>query len=319
MLTHAHQRPAPCRGGFTLIELLVVLVIMGILAGLAIGMLGTSGTQARIAQTQTILKHLDAIIGQRTEAFRAANVKKIVQGFEVAYESASGNMALTIQDRKAAEILVRKNLFRQLFPTEPRDLWGMDGAEMTADDAPQATQIDNTWTAPELLYWSMTQGTSYGLAPVTLDGIPASAVSQSSNGRSIFVDAWGEPIRLYRWPTELVTSANLPTGRTLIPGLPATTNKDPDDPLKVLEKNTKFSSFAMPPVTTFNMQIGATTINARAFSHDDYHDVEAYHTPLLISAGPDRALGLDEPDSEPHAVVSDAAAVSDNITNRQGR
>ena len=316
MLTHVPHRSTPRAGGFTLVELLVVLVIMAILAGLAIGMLGTSGTQARIAQTQAILKHLDAIIGQRTEAFRTANIKKIVQGFEVAYESAPMNMALSAQDRKAAEILVRKNLFRQLFPTQPEDLWGMDRSEGTDDDAPQATQIDNTWTGPELLYWSMTQGTTSGLSPVTLDGIPSSAIAPSPAhaDRMVFVDAWGTPIELFRWPTGLVTS-HTATARILIPGLPAQTNKDPDDPLKVLEKNTKFSNFAMPPVTTFSFRPGMSTLSARAFSTDDYHEKESFHTPLLVSGGPDRTIGI----SGDHADNVDNAAVSDDITNRQGR
>lgn len=304
-------------GGFTLVELLVVMVIIAILAGLGIGLLGTSGTQARIAQTQTTLKYIDAIIGQRTEAFRAAKLTKIVEEFELSYEAA--NMGtFNAQDRKAAEILVRKNLFRQLLPVVPEDLGGMDrDLATTGDNSPQAIQIDDTWTGPELLYWSLTQGTAYGLSPATLDGLPSSAIAPSPvhADRTVIVDGWGTPIQLFRWPTGLMTSANRAYAKALIPGLPATINKDPDDPLGVLEKNTKFSNFAMPPVSTFPLSVSMATINAKAFSEADYHERQAFHTPLLVSAGPDRGMGI----TGDHADTVDAATVADNITNRQGR
>lgn len=316
MQTTRTSRTLPRSGGFTLVELLVVMVIIAILMGLGIGLLGTSGTQARIAQTQTTLKYIDAIIGQRTEAFRAAKLTKIVEEFELAYEAAHSGVSFNAQDRKAAEILVRKNLFRQLFPMEPDDLGGMDRDLMTsADNSPQAMQIDAMWTADELLYWSLTQGTAYGLSPVMLDGLPSSAIQQKTNGRTILVDGWGQPIKLFRWPTGLMTGANQPYAKQLIPGLPAQTNKDPDDPLRVLEKSNLFSSFSTMAPTTFTLDIGGTTITARAFSHDDYHDAQAFHTPLLVSGGPDRTIGL----TEDHASNPDPATVADDVTNRQGR
>lgn len=301
-------------GGFTLVELLVVMVIIAILAGLGIGLLGTSGTQARVAQTQTTLKYMDAIMGQRTEAFRATDLTKIVEQFEKAYEAANMGAAFTAQDRKAAEILVRKNLFRQLFPTKIEDLYGMDGVSGTWDDHPQAMTVSG-YTAPELLYWALTEGTAYGLSPATLDGLPSSSIAQSANGRNILVDAWGTPIQLFRWPTGLMSSANRAYAKALIPGLPSTTNKDPDDPLGVLEKNKRFSNFATPPVSTFDLRLAMSTISAKAFSEADYHERQAFHTPLLVSAGPDRGMGI----TGDHADNVDAATVSDNITNRQGR
>lgn len=306
--THARS------GGFTLVELLVVMVIIAILMGLGIGLLGTAGTQARVAQTQTTLKYIDAIMGQRTEAFRAADLTKIVEQFEKAYEAANMGSSFTAQDRKAAEILVRKNLFRQLFPTKIEDLYGMDGVSGTWDDHTQATALSG-YTAAELLYWSLTEGTAYGLSPATLDGLPSAAISQSANGRNILVDGWGTPIQLFRWPTGLMTSANRAYAKALIPGLPATINKDPDDPLRVLEKNSKFSNFAMPPVSTFALSLSMSTINANAFSEANYHERQAFHTPLLVSAGPDRGMGI----TGDHADTVDAATVADNVTNRQGR
>lgn len=329
MHSTSHHRPtSPRSGGFSLVELLVVMVIMAILVGLGIGLLGTAGTQARIAATQTTLKHIDALITQRTEAFRAAKLTKIVEEFELAYEAANSMQSFSAQDRKAAEILVRKNLFKQLFPMKVEDLYGMDGVPETADDPairkrvyplPTMPVMEPAWTPAELLYLSMTEGTAYGLSPVTLDNIPASAIVPSPNDptgkRMIFVDAFGTPIQLFRWPTGLMTAANLPVARALIPGLPATTNKDPDDPLRVLDKNVKFSGYAMPPATVINLEIGGSPVMANPFFEDDYHEPEAFHTPLLISGGPDRRVGV----SGDHADSVNAADVTDDITNRQGR
>ena len=56
--------------GFTLVEILVVLVIIAILAGLAFRLLGTAGTQARIARTQVLLKQLDDSVLRALSALR---------------------------------------------------------------------------------------------------------------------------------------------------------------------------------------------------------------------------------------------------------
>lgn len=302
------------RSGFTLIEILVVMVIIAILVGLGIGLLGSAGQQARIAQTQATLKHLDAIISQRTESFRTANLSKIVDSFITFFKNANSMATISPQDRKAIEILVRKNLYKQLFPMKPADLYGMDGNSGTWDDAPNATSIDNTWTAAELLFWSMTQGTAYGLSPVTTDGIPSNAIATSPNNsnRRIFVDGWGNPIEFYRWPTRLI-SGNPTTARILIPGLPSPTNKDPDDPLKVISNTSMSNKFA----TTFSMSNGMSTLMMQPFTSAAYHDLNVYHTPLLVSPGPDGDSGITSELAE--VTMANTGAAADDITNRQGR
>lgn len=318
MKTHRHPPSVTCRRGFSLVEMLVVMVIIAILFSLGIGLLGTSGQQARIAQTQATLKHLDAAIGQRIEAFRTTNLSKVIDNFITYYKNANSMATISPQDRKAIEILVRKNLFRQLFPMKPADLYGMDGNSGNWDDAPNAMSIDNTWTAAELLYWSLTQGTAYGLSPVTLDGLPSSAIAASpaNADRRIFVDAWGKPIEFYRWPTQLVNELvnnNVPAARILIPGLPTGNDltKDPDDPLKVINNTSMANKFA----SNFSMSNGTTTLTMLAFNATNYHDINRYHTPLLVSPGPDGVSGLNAPLGQ----VADLSAVSDDITNRQGK
>lgn len=306
------RRPANRAGGFTLVEILVVMAIMAILISLGIGLLGTSGQQARIAATQTTLKHLDALIKQRTEAFRTANLTKVVDNFITYYKTANSMASISPQDRKAIEILVRKNLFKQLFPMEDTDLYGMNGTVGDWDDAPRAADV-NGWNGPELFYWSMTQGTAYGLSPVNIDGIPSAAIvpSPANADRMIFVDAWGNPIEFYRWPTQLM--ADTVSARILIPGLPAELNKDPDDPLKVISNASMGNKFR----STFSLSDGTTTLMMNPFNAANYHDLNVYHTPLLVSGGPDGKTGLDK--SNKLAPVLDQGAVADDISNRQGK
>jgi hypothetical protein len=58
-----------------------------------------------------------------------------------------------------------------------------------------------------------------------------------------------------------------------------------------------------------------------AIGFTNYRDRNFYHCPLLVSAGPDGALGLGEPvsslASERLGAVLDADSALDNITNRQ--
>ncbi len=120
-------------------------------------------------------------------------------------------------------------------------------------------------------------------------------------------DAWGNELRFYRWPTRLVNnhdSATAPLSITWGSGAPRETlffdapsgeldlMVDPDDragylattaPLYDAEKD---ELFILPPVEFF-------------------HDPNTWHTPLLVSAGPDGILGIAEPNiAEPVPPVS---------------
>jgi len=57
----------------------------------------------------------------------------------------------------------------------------------------------------ELLYFTLVYSTSYGSAAVDSDRFTNREVADTDNdGLPEFIDAWGQPLRYYRWPTRLV-------------------------------------------------------------------------------------------------------------------
>lgn len=356
--SHRHLSP---RSGFSLVELLVVMAILAMLCALAYGVLGTAAGRARVAATQATLKNLDAQIRQKTEAFRTASFSKEVDRFVSQFNAANGANPITIQERRAVEILVRKNAFKSMFPQREEDLWGFDGVEDTptvwatggGDDAPLRRQMYDTmgglkagsWksqngypngmpagTPPdgvttaaiekaessELLYLALTKGDAYGLMPVSLDSLPPRAIGDTDqDGNPEILDDWGEPVQFYNWPTQLMQNAVM--AKLLIPALPGDVSRDPDDPLKVLSGPTMSRARF---TNDYNMTVAGTANPKKGFSATFYHDWDSYHTPLAISAGPDRILGIHPPNSTGQQrlcqIVTDAD-VNDNISTRQGR
>lgn len=360
------HRHSSVRSGFTLIELLVVMAILAMLFALAYGVLGTSAARARVAATQATLKNIDAQIRQKTEAFRTANFSKEVDRFVSQFNAANGGNPISIQERRAAEILVRKNAFKSMFPQREEDLWGFDGVEDTptvwatggGDDAQLRRQMYDTmgglkersWkyqneyqggmpagTPPtgvttamidkaessELLYLALTKGDAYGLMPVSLDSLPPRAIGDTDqDGNPEILDDWGEPVQFYNWPTQLMQNAVI--AKVLIPALPGDISRDPDDPLKVLSGP---SASRARLTNDYNMTVTGTANPKKGFNATFYHDWDSYHTPLAISAGPDRVLGILPPNDTSASnsrlcqvvAPTDPKDAYDNISTRQGR
>ena len=186
----------------------------------------------------------------------------------------------------------------------------------------------------ELLYYMLVAAGNFGSSSVDADQFSQVEIADLDNdGLPEFVDAWNQPLRYYRWPTRLVnpTSPNpfapdfatindntevdlVPDGseadglREILPwerlhasllmrGLPPTPIAiggiaqqrdmllvDPDDPVGLLY------SFIEDP-NYKNLSIDLTQVINETF----YHTIDTYHVPLIVSAGPDEALGLREP------------------------
>lgn len=147
----------------------------------------------------------------------------------------------------------------------------------------------------------------------------------AGNGLPEIVDDWGNPIRFYNWPTRLIRPGgsgapidqsvfSLSAGQflTLIPP-PSTPspfplvdnsvtppvgyyehpiNNDPDDALGSLSAAQSSTGLL---ASSFYLNRRGTSVLCPAFNEQNYHTLDTYHAPLVISAGSDGRLGLVEP------------------------
>jgi prepilin-type N-terminal cleavage/methylation domain-containing protein len=340
------------RRGFTMIELLVVITVITLMMSLLIGASYRFIVGARESATATTVMKANGLIQDRVRAFHEFDFTDAAINYQNAYSSS---------DVVLAEIIIRKILFKKAFPQCFVDL-----------DALQTTRFFGGATIPPtglyqpkfesgiVLYALLTKGDTFGAASPGEDTFTGAEVRVSAETGNLpcLVDAWGEPIRFYRWPTRLIRCAEQsfdgvgtyndynqngqqdsggfgsaairpyslfpgPTPASVLigslppfertgsyalgsdthPGVafsdddgnmtvddageigwpdsddPELLNNDPDDPtyrLTVLGTSTTASTARTKFITNF-------------------HDPFTFHTPLIVSAGPDKRLGLYEP------------------------
>lgn len=178
------------------------------------------------------------------------------------------------------------------------------------------TTHDRDTESAELLYIALTQADVIGSAAVDSDAFQGKELADTDgDGLMEFVDAWGRPIRFYRWPTRLIRpvgedangNGTLDTGEDLnnngildsagvgldrlvtdllIQGLPAEPSSDQRDPLDTDPDDPSGSLLA---------GILAQSNMINHFNEATYHTLETHHVPLIVSAGGDGVLGLFEP------------------------
>lgn len=345
------------RSAFTLIEIMVAIGIIAVLMSLSYTAVSSYAGTAKEAATSTTLIKLQKLIQQRTEGMDRWIEQQRKLGTRGEYESTVTLMHQSINNRmglppavgvsrKVAEILVRKNYFRFLCPQGRRDstnnsvnpVWRK--MLLKHDSTLTAAQI-NTMSAitdpdqlradsAELLYFSLTEGEVFGIPPEDSGDFKASEVGDTDNdGLQEFIDAWGHPLRFYRWPTALFNADNNITTQPsrigadlLVSGLPAPhplgpsgfwqqdlLYRDPDDPMGRLTGATLDYQARSPNFSTI-------------FSVTSYHSLDTYHVPLVVSPGPDEVLGIREPfenNGLAEFTLADVGAMEDNITSRNRR
>ncbi len=239
----------------------------------------------------------------------------------------------------------------------------VDDSPMLARMYPSGTLLPTSWLgrnittaradSSELLYLTLTEGDVYGLPPSEIDGIDKNLIGDTDgDGNMEFLDGWGRPLQFYNWPTRLmkdngtaytgtvtVGTTVYPTASLLISNLPpvggvasgtvATAtqarnriDRDPEDPMRrlmVAPLIVGTGTFTLKPLPS-----GVTTITARQFQSDWYHDLNTATMPLVVSAGPDGELGLYYPSVSganrlARVIATDEAcqALGDNLTNQQ--
>jgi hypothetical protein len=241
--------------------------------------------------------------------------------------------------------------------------------------APNDTDITNrvisNWAnhRPEtessaLLHFALLASGSFGVGAVDGDRFTNKEVADTDgDGLPEFIDAWGSPLRYYRWPTRLIdiTAPN--------PFVPILSNPSDNTDTRVIVGQERelasllFKGLSPPPLPLPNGAVprdllltdpddpvgrlyselerldgSLGTAFSAEFNEAKYHTPETYHTPLIVSAGKDEALGLREPNdntgvgvfgnlaqlkdttvSSPTPTAAVIEELVDNITNRNRR
>lgn len=346
-----------------MIELLVVIGIIAMLIVLSVTVYANFISLSKEQATAATISKINKILEQRKQAFDRLNLKDAADKYSEKNSWLSGS-------KRLAEVIVRKQRFQQAFPQRVEDRAGIAGSSGCFfngfDYKPDFQSFPGraTFESAALLYLAITQGETFGAPAVDEDAFSANEIQEADFGTppkvKYFVDAWGQPLRFYRWPTSLMKPAgavvqqpdpeyavllisslspfdtSLPSalGIDLQPGIAGTDddsnsffdditeigwpgsddpnplNRDPDDPLDSI------SGLSAAVLTNFR---------------DNFHFELTFHTPLIVSAGPNRQLGLFEPNDASTVnrnampgpgTLSKAAildALSDNITNLNQR
>jgi len=404
---NSHLHHTSHRRGFTLLELLIVVSIIAILMGLTFSVMFGLTEQAEVEATVVTVRKVDAVLQQRVEGFqRAFKGDRLDAASNIVRAKLSENQIFGVRD-EVIEVLAKKRAFRYEFPQRMVERYveehpsgsgekvtGMADSIFKSIAAPYAiqqlveegtaspsdTQIiqraaqnwarhDPATESAELLYFALTAASSYGAGSVDSGRFTEREVADTDDdGLPEFVDAWGNPLRFYRWPTRLIDS-NPP-----VPFQPDLTNQnDVTDRrfIAVLERETAdllFRGLSPPPLPLPNgvtprdllltdpddpvgrLYAELERLNgadgrprlAIEFNEANYHTPETYHTPLIVSPGPDGDIGLLEPvltdastntygnlasipdvdadgdfDADDHLAIRDV--LLDNITNRNRR
>ena len=300
-------------------------------------------TRSREAATATTIKKINAAIAVRREhlyryfensdnavtrnAIRGAIPEYVTDPQDIDMWNGTGPFAGLFKNRSLAETIARKRFTRKTFP----QTFVEAGLTAPPNHRPETENA-------EVLYHFLTESFYVGDGPPIAMSLSSTEIADTDHdGLLEVVDAWGNPLRFYRWPTRMI--------RPQPQGDEATPQDDTGTPSDVTDEwFTYYSRFAptllvqpdptLPPqrvVTDMEDELGFL-IGARdqgvftsAAFENNWHTIETWHAPLLVSAGEDGELGLFEPTDSANAghlgqprfrtALQPSKAMPDDISN----
>ncbi len=183
----------------------------------------------------------------------------------------------------------------------------------------------------EILYLMFSESSVYGVTTADAGDFSANELADTDNdGLLEFVDAWGNPLRFYRWPTRLI---NPETG--IVDPADPTVNPYWDSLSNVKLKDLPAVYDQFDPTNTLTDQIrrlgismGSTFFSegkANTTLQNVIHTPNTYQTFLIVSAGEDGLLGLEEPTNAaelghlgaPLKSIRDAVDAAATVTDKE--
>ncbi len=387
------QRGSKRPGGFTLLEILVVITIIAALIAISVAVYGNMMESAREAATRATIAKVEALLQQQVTAwnreFEGSNAVKqeVVSPQYLLVPPRNYSFCSTPQQ---AEVAALKAIFRAHFPQ--RDVEAVFGSAYSGWSAD-----GNDADSSELLYLTLTQGKFRGATPVDEDSFTGRELADTDGDTfPELVDAWGKPLRFYRWPTRLLNLFDTPNplltttsdilttpapgtletidvsnGMVIQPALTAAgsakvyvivgqelmqVDSTSANSLDVFRGSlstapAKHGAGAIVKLAPFPnlVSLAFGSLNTAAALHDpddpqgillgcnvasfeqEFHTLDSFHTPLIVSAGSDGDFGLEDPADTASfghlampiggtSIIANPGdtALNDNITNLSG-
>lgn len=140
----------------------------------------------------------------RKAAFRFEFPQRMAELMLTAGDDSNSNGLPDVVEQKIAipnarATLVMKNIANNVLPVEPTS------SQIQALVDARWNMHQNQSESSELLYYTLVVSATFGSSPVDADQFSAFEVQDTDeDGLPEFVDAWGQPLRFYRWPTRLI-------------------------------------------------------------------------------------------------------------------
>ena len=305
-MTSPVKQSGPHRG-FTLMEMLVVIGIIALLASALVFAMGTFRQGARAKATTATITKIQGLIQTRLDGFSQAFETSRANRFQAnisRVQNQLSNQSIVGDTKRLATILTRKNLMIRFFPQSFAE------AGLTAPSG-----HDPETESSEVLYYVLTQREVMGYSLVSADQFSASEVADTDgDGMKEFVDAWGHPLRFYRWSSRLIrpgtdgASADDMTAiathhrnctKVIMPQFSDSSmlTQDPDDPTGGLADLIGGGGLMFDHDD--NNATPAISLQSKALFERYFHTLGTAHPFLLVSAGGDGDLGLHEPTDRP--------------------
>jgi hypothetical protein len=308
---------------------MVVLAIIGVLATLTTSAAMQVISYQRSSTTEGTIQTVNSLLKRQWGVVIAQADKDTIPNAVVAM--AGG-------DERRARVIWKKLRLKQAFPmnfTEALTPWKLPGAVVLQPAdlpglaayksaiaqsglTPSSNPADWPRESAYCLVMALRQG--FGGNTFSEDSFSATALASDAIGLRRFVDAWGNSLVFYRWPTDSTPNGpadELDKGSPKAPYDPnnsTTYFRDPLDPEGSLESS-DWNNATNPGVKAFEQYCHLVHETNLSFLSRRYQRSH-YLIPVIVSAGRDGVLGLRRPSSPllPDPMAPDAAGgVADNL------
>lgn len=205
--------------GFSLIEVLVVVGIITFLTGALIVALPRFAASAKIAATRATISKVDELLNDRINGFTRwlqTQNKLAVGTTPPSYVVAAGYTTQYNQNPALYQLLAAKAAFRTSFP--------QNFSELTTTPTYNASLHKPVTESAACLYMILTQAAVFDTeAPASANLQGVEVADTDGDGLMEVVDAWGQPLRFYRWPTRLFRPFNPKIPNPPTPGVSIST------------------------------------------------------------------------------------------------